>query len=207
MLKGARPEDRINSIKDAELKDDDIIICAYPKCGSHWLWEVIMMLNSGTLQHQKDVKETRMMEFLFKRNRSSAISACLQHAPPSAHAPKQVVEKKIKCIQIMRNPKDTCVSYFNHNRDRTPPYNYEGDFVELTEAFLTEKLPFGSYSTYLQSWKAEVAAALGTLSGHVKDVARFFGLASTDKFCEEVADACSFKKMKKVDQEMKMNFP
>ncbi|XP_046569008.1 sulfotransferase 1C2-like [Haliotis rubra] len=221
MLKGARPVDRINSIKEAELKDDDIIICAYPKCGTHWLWEVIEMLVSGTLQHQKDVKETRMMEFLAK----DGIEAMPQPRVFNTHLPlrmlpKQVVEKKIKCIQIMRNPKDACVSFFNHLRDTNPPYNYEGDFVEFTEAFLSEKIPFGSYSTYLQSWKDEVAAAQGlpTLDMYyedmksdpvasVKEVARFLGLASTDKFCEDVADACSFKKMKKVDQEMKGGFP
>ncbi|XP_067667994.1 sulfotransferase 1B1-like isoform X2 [Haliotis asinina] len=221
MLKGARPVDRVNSIKEAELKDDDIVICAYPKCGTHWLWEVIEMLTSGTLQHQKAVKETRMFEFLYKEGIEAVPPRRVFNTHlPLRMLPKQVVEKKIKCIQIMRNPKDTCVSYFNHCRDMAEPYNYQGDFVEFIEVFMSENVPFGSYSTYLQSWKAEVAAApeLPTLDMYyedmkldpvkaVKKVARFLGLASSDKFCEDVADACSFKKMKKVDQEMKSGLP
>ncbi|XP_046569010.1 sulfotransferase 1B1-like [Haliotis rubra] len=223
VLKGVRPADHLRSIKEAELKDDDIFICAYPKCGTHWLWEVIEMLKSGTIKYQKDVKETRMLELISK----DGIEAVPQPRVFNTHLhlrmlPKQVVEKKIKCFQIMRNPKDACVSFFNHCRDMTPPYDYEGDFVEFTEAFLSEKMAFGSYSTYLLSWKAEVAAApeLPVLDlfyedmkfdpvKTVKDVARtgFLGLSSTDQFCEEVADACSFKKMKKVDQEMKGDAP
>ncbi|XP_046542808.1 sulfotransferase 1A1-like [Haliotis rubra] len=217
MLKEGHPVDRMKSIRESELKDDDIIICAYPKCGTHWLWEVLEMLISGTIKYQKDVKETRMIEFIFK----DGIEAVPQPRVFNSHLPlrmlpKQVVEKKIKCFQIMRNPKDACVSYFNHLRDMEKPYNYEGDFVEFTEAFLSEKLPFGSYSTYLHAWTEEKAAVqdLPVLNlfyedmkinpvKSVKDIARFLGLSSTDQFCEEVANACSFKKMKKVDQEMK----
>ncbi|XP_046542813.1 sulfotransferase 1C4-like [Haliotis rubra] len=221
LVKGQKQVDRIKSVTEAELKDDDIIICAYPKCGTHWLWEVIEMLISGTIHYQKDVKETRMLEFIFK----DGIEAVPQPRVFNTHLPlrmlpKQVVEKKIKCIQIMRNPKDVCVSFFNHLRDVTPPANYEGDFVEFTEAFLSEKIPFGSYSTNLLSWKTEVAAApeLPVLDMYyedmktdpvkaAKDIAKFLGLSCTDKYCEEVALACSFKKMKKVDEEMKSDGP
>ncbi|XP_046546531.1 sulfotransferase 1C4-like [Haliotis rubra] len=179
------------------------------------------MLKSGAIKYQKDVKETGMVEFLSKDGIEAVPSPRVFNTHlPLRMLPKQVVEKKIKCIQIMRNPKDTCVSFFNHCRDMIPPLGYDGDFVEFTEAFLSEKMVFGSYSTYLLSWKAEVAAApeLPVLDlfyedmkfdpvKTVKDIARFLGLSSTDQFCEEVANTCSFKKMKKVDQEMKGDIP
>ncbi|XP_046353622.2 sulfotransferase 1A1-like [Haliotis rufescens] len=218
MLKGGHHTDRIKSIREAELKNDDIIICAYPKCGTHWLWEVIAMLISGTIQYQKDVKETRMMEFIFKDGIEAVPHPRVFNTHlPLRMLPTQVVEKKVKCIQIMRNPKDACVSFFNHCRDMEKPYGYDGDFVEFTEAFLSGKMPFGSYSTYLRAWKAEVAASpeLPVLNmfyedmkidpvKSVKDIAKFLGLTTTDQFCEDVGLACSFKKMKKVDEEMKV---
>ncbi|XP_046353753.2 sulfotransferase 1B1-like [Haliotis rufescens] len=221
MLKGGHPLDRIKSIKEAELKDDDVIILAYPKCGTHWLWEVLEMLISGTIQYQKDVKETRMMEFLFKDGIEAVPHPRVFNTHlPLRMLPTQVVEKKVKCIQIMRNPKDACVSFFNHCRDMEKPYGYEGDFAEFTEAFLSRKMPFGSYSNYLLAWKDEEAASpeLPVLNlfyedmkidpvKAVKDIAKFLKLTSTDQFCEEVAAACSFKKMKKVDQEMKGDLP
>ncbi|XP_046353757.2 sulfotransferase 1B1-like [Haliotis rufescens] len=221
MLKGSNNKDKIKSIKEAELKDDDIIICAYPKCGTHWLWEVIEMVKSGTIQYQKDVKETRMMEFIFKDGiEAVAPPRVFNTHLPLRMLPTQVVERKVKCIQIMRNPKDACVSFFNHCRDMEKPYGYDGDFAEFTEAFLSGKMPFGSYSTYLLAWKAEVAASpeLPVLNlfyedmkfdpvKTVKDIAKFLSLTSTDQFCEEVALACSFKKMKTVDEEMKVELP
>ncbi|XP_046353755.1 sulfotransferase 1B1-like [Haliotis rufescens] len=221
IMKGRRNTDTVKTVTEAELKDDDIIICAYPKCGTHWLWEVIEMLISGTIKYQKDVKETRMMEFIFKEGIEAVPPPRVFNTHlPLRMLPKQVVEKKVKCIQIMRNPKDACVSFFNHCRNLVEPQGYEGDFAEFTEAFLSGKLPFGSYSTYLLTWKAEVAASqeFPVLNlfyeemkfdpvKSVKDIAKFLRLKSTDQFCEEVAAACSFKKMKKVDEEMKGDLP
>ncbi|CAL1535195.1 unnamed protein product, partial [Lymnaea stagnalis] len=28
-------------MKDLQLRDDDIILCGYPKTGCHWTWEII----------------------------------------------------------------------------------------------------------------------------------------------------------------------
>ncbi|XP_046542811.1 sulfotransferase 1A1-like isoform X2 [Haliotis rubra] len=217
VLKGGHHVDKLRSISEAELKDDDIMICAYPKCGTHWLWEVTKMLISGTIKYEKGVKESRMLEWTFKDGIEAVPPPRVFNTHlPLRMLPKQVVEKKIKCIQIMRNPKDVCVSYFNHLRDRAKPWGYDGDFSEFTETFLAGKLPDGSYPNYLRAWKVELAAAPDLPVLHlfyeemllnplrtVKDIARFLGLSSTDQFCEDVADACSFKKMKKVDQEMK----
>ncbi|XP_046579123.1 sulfotransferase 1A3-like [Haliotis rubra] len=50
---------------------------------------------------------------------------------PLRMLPKQIVEKKIKCVQILRNPKDVCVSFFNHAKRVAPPDTYQGDFQEF----------------------------------------------------------------------------
>ncbi|XP_046353798.2 sulfotransferase 1B1-like isoform X1 [Haliotis rufescens] len=218
LLKGKSPIAGLQSIKEAAMKDDDVIICAYPKCGTHWLWEVIEMLKSGVIEYRKETKETRMIEIIYKDGIDAIPTPrVLNTHLPLRMLPKQVVEKKVKCIQIMRNPKDVCVSYFNHYRNMVPPLGYEGDFAEFTEAFVTGKLCFGSYYNYLLTWKAELAGspAVPVLDlvyedmkhdpvKSVKDVARFLGLTTTDQFCEDVAFACSFKKMKQIDKDRKL---
>ncbi|XP_046353754.2 sulfotransferase 1B1-like [Haliotis rufescens] len=221
LLERRNPFESLQSIKETEMKDDDVIICAYPKCGTHWLWEVIEMLKSGVIEYRKETKETRMMEAIFKDGIDAIPTPrVLNSHLPLRMLPKQIVEKKVKCIQIVRNPKDVCVSYFNHYRDMVQPFGFEGDFAEFTEAFLTGKLCYGSYSDYLLTWKAELegSPAVPVLDlvyedmkhdpvKSVKDVARFLGVTATDMFCEEVAHACSFKKMKQIDKDRKLGIP
>ncbi|XP_046548785.1 sulfotransferase 1A1-like [Haliotis rubra] len=210
----------LESIRDIELYDDDVIICAFPKCGTHWVWEVVEMLRSGVIEYRKQVKETQEFELIYKEG----VDALPAPRTLNTHLylrmlPKQVVEKKIKCIQIMRNPKDACVSFFNQYRDTLAPVGFEGDLGEFTEIYLSGQMFFGSYSDYLLTWKAELDRSPGQPVlelvyedmkldpvKSVKDIARFLGLAVTDQFCEEVAHACSFKKMRQVDKDLKEEY-
>ncbi|XP_048257087.1 sulfotransferase 1A1-like isoform X3 [Haliotis rufescens] len=162
MLKGETAEKRLQSIQEIELNDDDVIICAYPKCGTHWLWEVVEMLRSGVIEYRKEVKETQEFEIIYKEG-TDALPAprTLNTHLPLRMLPKQVVEKKVKCIKIIRNPKDVCVSFFNQYRDTVAPAGFEGDLEEFTELFLYGKICFGAYSDYLLTWKAELARSPG----------------------------------------------
>ncbi|XP_046559931.1 sulfotransferase 1C4-like [Haliotis rubra] len=218
LVKGETPETTLESIRDIELYDDDVIICAFPK---HSLGvEVVEMLRSGVIEYRKQVKETQEFELIYKEG----VDALPAPRTLNTHLylrmlPKQVVEKKIKCIQIMRNPKDACVSFFNQYRYTLAPVGFEGDLGEFTEIYLSGQMFFGSYSDYLLTWKAELDRSPGQPVlelvyedmkldpvKSVKDIARFLGLAVTDQFCEEVAHACSFKKMRQVDKDLKEEY-
>ncbi|XP_048257065.1 sulfotransferase 1B1-like isoform X3 [Haliotis rufescens] len=215
--KGKSPVEEFKRLKECTMEEDDIIICAYAKCGTHWLWEVSEMLKSGTIQYKKETKETRMIEFIQKEGIDSLQKPRILNTHlPLRMLPTQVVEKKVKCIQIMRNPKDVCVSFYNHKKNILPSIGYDGDFVEFTEAFLSGKLPFGSYHNYLLTWQKEVAREpnLPVLTLHyevmkvnpvrcIKDIATFLNITVTDTFCEGIAEACSFDKMKQFDKEEK----
>ncbi|XP_067668172.1 sulfotransferase 1B1-like [Haliotis asinina] len=200
--------EKYKSIKAAQLNKDDVVVCAYPKCGSHWLFEVLRMLTTGSLHHRKSQLRDHMIDFIFKDG--------IENLPPprllSTHLPlrmlpTQVVEKRLKCIQIRRNPKDACVSMYNNVKNMTLPKTYDGTFAEFTEAFLSGKLPYGSYHSYLTSWAAEVSPEQPVFYLYyedmkvdplkcVKDMARFLDLDVTDTFCKDVLEACSFKNLK-----------
>ncbi|XP_067652173.1 sulfotransferase 1B1-like [Haliotis asinina] len=220
LMTGETAEKTLESIRDIELNDDDVIICAYPKCGTHWVWEVVEMLRSGVIEYRKQVKDTQELELIYKEG-ADALSAprTLNTHLYLRMLPKQVVEKKIKCIQIMRNPKDACVSMFSQFRDTIAPVGFEGDLAEFTEIYLSGQTYFGSYSDYLLTWKAELARSPGQPVlklfyedmkrdplKTVKDIAGFLDLAVTDQFCEDIAHSCSFKKMKQVDKDLKEQF-
>nr|KAG5713282.1 hypothetical protein BaRGS_007809 [Batillaria attramentaria] len=51
-------------IRNLALRDDDVILCAYPRSGTHWTWEQIRMLISGKPVIEAADKDT----YMFIRN-------------------------------------------------------------------------------------------------------------------------------------------
>ena len=45
------------------MREDDAMVLAWPKCGTHWMWEVTKMLRRGAAKHDPMVKESAMLEF------------------------------------------------------------------------------------------------------------------------------------------------
>ncbi|XP_061194085.1 sulfotransferase 1B1-like isoform X2 [Saccostrea echinata] len=41
------PRTHVPELRKMEVFDDDVFIYAYPKCGTHWIWEMIFMLHKG----------------------------------------------------------------------------------------------------------------------------------------------------------------
>nr|KAG5702315.1 hypothetical protein BaRGS_002982 [Batillaria attramentaria] len=56
------------------------------------------------------------------------------------HLPKQVFEKKVKVVYLLRNPKDAWVSLYNHTRSHTGIMDYPGTWNQFFSLLTT----FGS---------------------------------------------------------------
>ncbi|XP_046559930.1 sulfotransferase 1A3-like [Haliotis rubra] len=168
------------------------------------------MLRNGSIQYSELILASRMIDFACKKGLEALHPPRILHTHlPLRMLPKQVLDKKIKCVQILRNPKDVCVSFFNHAKRVAPPETYQGNFHEFTDAFFTEQMPYGRYDDYLLSWKADVSRFpdlpflcffYEDMKVHplkcVKELRAFLGLNITDAFCEAVVEACSFDKLK-----------
>ncbi|CAG2214386.1 SULT6B1 [Mytilus edulis] len=62
---GYYPDPRvlIPQTQNMDVYDDDMFVCAYPKCGTHWVWEMCQMLVKGEAAYHQKAKESCMMEF------------------------------------------------------------------------------------------------------------------------------------------------
>ncbi|KAJ8299431.1 hypothetical protein KUTeg_023491 [Tegillarca granosa] len=120
---GTIPDIRTNypNIKKMNIRDDDVLICAYPKAGTHWVWEITKMLRKGKAEHESTRKESAMLEFHTPEEFDAMESPrTLNTHMLFRQIPDQITEKKVKVIFIQRNPKDVAVSSYNHMKAFQP---------------------------------------------------------------------------------------
>ncbi|XP_046542784.1 sulfotransferase 1B1-like [Haliotis rubra] len=215
------PEDdmeMMRKVQKFEFRDDDVVIVAYAKCGTHWLWEIVTMLRAGHSEYNKKTKRVAMLgpgklEEVDELPSPRVLNSHLHFR----HLPKKMVEKRIKTIFIMRNPKDVGVSYyFMLNGVKNTKFSFDGTFTEYLDLFLEGKVPGGSYADYVKDWLQvkQDHPDLPVLTlfyenlkrdpvNNIKTVADFIGLSVSDELCQQIAEACSFKKMRQADAELK----
>lgn len=204
-------EHRILSVPNIRIRTTDVLLCGYPKTGCHWMHEMIHMLLNRKAALTKHGKELGGM--------IDIIPDIILDSLPSPRVlnshllyeelPKGVREKKIKIVYTVRNPKDTLVSYYNHHLNLKEMYRYSGNINDYYQLFMEGNLDFGSYFDHVLAWDAAVRnlkdnpVLLVTFEEITSDpleivrrVAAFLGIAVTEKFAADVADACSFNKMK-----------
>lgn len=210
------PVTHIRKIQDFKIKDDDVIIAAYFKCGTHWVSEILHMLMTGKTEYSESTKEFNMFEFnemsLLDTLPSPRVLNAHLYTP---HLPKQIVEKKTKIIHLIRNPKDVAVSLYYHLKYLASD---EFTFSNFIKGYTLDKyLVFSHQFNYLRQM-AEFEKThpdhpilhihyedlIQNSASSVKKLAQFVGVAATDDFCRAVASACGFFNMKKADESRSM---
>ena len=85
--------------------------------GTHWVWEILIMLQRGAAEYDTRVKEALFLDFKgpddIKQCPSPRVLNC--HYPCKL-IPKGIIEKETKIVHVMRNPKDAFVSYYHHHK-------------------------------------------------------------------------------------------
>ncbi|XP_046542798.1 sulfotransferase 1B1-like [Haliotis rubra] len=220
---GKTPEGDMKLLKKVQtfqLRDDDVMVAAYPKCGSHWLWEIVTMLRAGNSEYNKKTKEVAMLGMpMFERADELPSPRVLNSHLHFRHLPEKMVEKRIKTILILRNPKDVSVSYYCMFNGMKESIGFDGTYSEFLDLFLEGKIPNGDYVDFVKDWLhvKQDNPDLPMLTmfyenlkkdpvKEIKAVAEFLGVTVTDELCEQIAEACSFKKLKAADKEVKESF-
>lgn len=207
-------EARLSTVKDITIRDDDVMLCGYPKTGCHWVHEIMYMLvnnHSQLSQHGKGISGGGMIDMAADIILDSSSSPRVLNSHfLYEDLPTGIREKKTKIVLTVRNPKDTAVSFFNHVKNLKTFYDYDGEFDDFFEMFIDGDCEYGSYFDYYLSWdellkdpkKHDVLLLqfeenkANPVEG-VKKIAKFLELDITDEYAAQVAESTDFGKMKK----------
>ncbi|XP_036361208.1 sulfotransferase 6B1 isoform X1 [Octopus sinensis] len=205
-------QEHLDKLPDMPVRDDDVFLLGYMKSGCHWMWEIAGMLVNGSADYNPEQKGVAMMELMDQEKLDQLPSPrVLNNHMFFHHLPREILTKKSKMILMTRNPRDVAVSAYHHLFQLKFMYQYDGDWNGFFELFLDGKLNYGSWFEYTQQWEKDIKdhPELPILIvkyedlkkdpvSNVAKVAEFLGLPKNDQLFEDIADKCSFAKMKAV---------
>ncbi|XP_076463358.1 sulfotransferase 1B1-like [Babylonia areolata] len=199
---------QLKNIRQLELREDDVILAAYPRSGSHWHNQILHMLMENTAEYvgslNDDLMDWKPPESLIPPGKPRVLVTYLRFE----HLPKQVLEKKVKVVYSYRNPKDSWVSYFNCARDISAFRPYTGTWPHFYDLMMDIGYWYGDWFDHVLSWEkaATENPDLVFLScyelmkkdpvGQIGKMDKFLGLNRGRQTCEKIAEACQFSKLK-----------
>jgi len=158
-------------ISELEVREDDVWISSFPKCGTTWTQEMVWnIVNSLDIKTAKSTSLEERVPFLeltaltepsniegaeqvagtgtldsLQQVRQLASPRVIKTHLSADMLPAQVLQKKVKVIYVTRNPRDAVVSFHNHWRILE---GYRGTFATFLAAFLGDVC--GYYTPFLQ---------------------------------------------------------
>ncbi|KAL8222318.1 UNVERIFIED_CONTAM: hypothetical protein K2H54_075497 [Gekko kuhli] len=193
----------LRSLATFEARDDDILLVSYPKSGTHWLAEIIMLL------HPSKVAITLPIELgdLSKLEQLDHLS-CQRIIPTHLDCnmlPPAFKLKQCKAIYILRNPKDIAVSMYHYYREN-PNLPTVDNWPVFLEMFLKGDVVCGSWFDHILSWEENTTDnrtlflfyedMKKDLPNVVKKVSTFLGVNISESGIDEICSKCSFSEMK-----------
>ncbi|XP_026560915.1 sulfotransferase 6B1-like [Pseudonaja textilis] len=210
----------LKSIHTFRARKDDIILVSYPKSGSNWVQQILMQLEVASGKYEEDEQKQRLQKLLelsrtlflefgepekFERMEKLPSRRIIKTHLMPQKLPKSVFEQKAKMLVLLRNPKDTAVSFFHFSKGIKLISDQE-TWDEYFEAFITGKVAYGSYFDYIVEWnkylddsniffityeeiKEDPASSL-------KKIAKFFDLSVTEEKIESIVKETHFESMK-----------
>ena len=198
--------------RDFEIRESDILICAYPKTGYHWHDAIINMLINKSAQHGRT--RGNFLDPGLKMAEAAPSPRILSSHFPFRWVPQQAFTKKIKIVHIVRNPKDVAVSLFNHLNNHVGLLHMPGTFEQFYHLFMEVGPYYGRYFDYLMDFQ-EGFESLPDVHVHtcvyedmkadpvagVMKLNEYLGTGCDPQLCADIAKACDFDALRKVKDE------
>jgi hypothetical protein len=144
--------------RDFEVHDDDVFVVTYPKAGTTWMEQVVLLLvNSGVQGDLPLGTAVPWVETLPQRpgGLQAFLAGMKGRRLFNSHLPHPLMpgvsSGRGKFVCVIRNPKDVAVSFFHHDRSKN---DYEGSWDQYFERFLAGDVHFGRVFEHVRDWWA-----------------------------------------------------
>ncbi|XP_062599952.1 sulfotransferase 1E1-like isoform X2 [Saccostrea cucullata] len=209
---------RFEEIRNLECRNDDVLLAAFPKSGTHWLWEIICMLLKGKAEYVTEAKTTVFLEAIpdIRDINDLPSPRTLNTHVPYRWLPKQHVENGGKIVHVIRNPKDVAVSLYYQFKTsgRIPEDCPFQTFLE--QIFLGPACPMGSWFEYVKEFEqAKMTDKCDSICivhyesmkknpiEETSRLAKFLNVNLSDQQIADIVDKCSFQKLKHATETLK----
>ncbi|XP_064626312.1 sulfotransferase 1C4-like [Lineus longissimus] len=185
----------LRKIQQLKFEATDVIVASYPKTGVTLLQEMVYLVrNNGEDNDQInfskvpfiEINVTDDIDLLDKTFHSLPHPRTIKTHFPLNVMKDAILEQKVRCVYIMRNPKDAIVSYYHFYRMNVAFGNFPGTWDEFFEMVMVDHLLYGSiFDHYLSWWRQRDQPNLhfvryeDLLSQPKEEIARIA------KFCDE----------------------
>ena len=210
--------------KNWEVRLEDVYVFGFLKTGTTWVQELVWCLqNNCDIDKAKTISGQERVPFLETPVISDFLDEVRPHLDgyfeklatmdsprvfkshlPFGHFPGHFIDKS-RVVICLRNPKDTVVSYYHHEK-LIGVFDYSGDFETYFDLFMDGLLLYTSYFEHIpQLWEQRnhpnvcllfYEELKADLAGNIRKVAKFLGKEITEEQVGILVDHLSFKKMK-----------
>uniref|UniRef100_A0A8W8NP77 Sulfotransferase domain-containing protein n=1 Tax=Magallana gigas TaxID=29159 RepID=A0A8W8NP77_MAGGI len=210
------PVTNIPRLRKMNVNEDDIFLCAYPKAGTHWTWEIMTMLLQQSAEYHPHEKESYMYELQIPETLQALEPPRVfnTHVRPN-NLPEQFFEKRCKTVFVQRNPKDISVSFYYHCKNMI---QFSGTFEQFMDFFLKEDEPVlhCAWYKYTLEWEQFIREnpdhpvhcimyeqLQQNAVEEIKRLATFLKTPCDDKLANLIAEKCSFQNLKNATLKVK----
>uniref|UniRef100_A0A670IKY2 Sulfotransferase n=1 Tax=Podarcis muralis TaxID=64176 RepID=A0A670IKY2_PODMU len=204
-------EEKLSYVEnDFQLLDDDIVNAAYPKSGTHWMAEVLSLIQSqGDPSWVQNVPLGERAPWI---ELDEDLKIALKNPPrlltthlPFQLFPKSFLHSKAKVVYTLRDPRDAMVSVYHFIKGFKELKDL-GTMEEFMESFLSGEVAYGSWFDHVKGWvemKDRANIFFNTyeelkqdLRGSVEKICQFLGKELNSQQIDSVAENPSFHKVK-----------
>uniref|UniRef100_A0A8C9MIK4 Sulfotransferase n=1 Tax=Serinus canaria TaxID=9135 RepID=A0A8C9MIK4_SERCA len=213
----------LEALKSFEARSDDVILVGYPKSGTNWLEQMVKELADAKyteeemierINAEKKLETFQRLEFgdpgIYERMKQLPSRRIIVTHLRADLLPPSIFQSKAKILVLVRNPKDTAVSYY-HFSNHLPVMPSFASWDQFFADFMNGKLPWGSYFDHLVEWDKHIDnERIMTISYEelkedpilgMKKIASFFGFSLCEEDFSRIAKKTSFKAMKEKSSE------
>lgn len=216
LIKGTHDPDDVDLIRNLELQDSDVFVVTYPKSGTIWMQQILLLVEArgdvNAICGKDKLSNADLMPWLELTGHSQVFAAAPSPRLRVTHLPYHLMpaalnQRKGKVIYVARNPKDVLVSYFHFHKVATM-LETPNTFEEFFEKFMRGDVYGCRWFEHIKTWYSQreemnmlfitYEEMIRDLRSSVRRIVAFLGKKLTEEQLESVVKHSTFNNMRKM---------